>query len=102
MACYMSVWKGSVIVGDETLPHETFNTLVLSAEPGETGVKLTAAEDGTEFVLAAAEPLDQTIFQYGPFVMTNREEIQKTILDCMSPFCTIVNVLDIHLHIQIN
>ncbi|KAI0818559.1 pirin domain-containing protein [Irpex lacteus] len=78
---FIYILKGSVIVGEDTLPHETFNTLVLSAESGETGVKLTAAEDGTEFMLAAAEPLDQTIFQYGPFVMTNREEIQKTIID---------------------
>ena len=31
---------------------------------------------------AAGEPLDQPVFQYGPFVMTNRDEIQKTIMDC--------------------
>jgi hypothetical protein len=30
----------------------------------------------------AGEPLNQTVFQYGPFVMTTREEIQKTLLDC--------------------
>lgn len=30
----------------------------------------------------AGEPLDQTVFQYGPFVMTNQEEIQKTLMDC--------------------
>ena len=77
---------------------------MLSAEPKETGVKLTAAEDGTEFVLVrtltlpfdllslilnlfctiqiAGEPLDQTVMQYGPFVMTNREEIVQTLQDC--------------------
>lgn len=31
---------------------------------------------------AAGEPLDQTVFQYGPFVMTSREEIQQTLIDC--------------------
>ena len=30
----------------------------------------------------AGEPLDQTVFQYGPFVMTSREEIQQTLIDC--------------------
>ncbi|KAI0341726.1 hypothetical protein BDW22DRAFT_1358575 [Trametopsis cervina] len=78
---FIYIWKGSVSVGDETLAHETFNTLVLSADSKETGVKLTAGEDNTEFVLVAAEPLDQTIYQYGPFVMTTKEEIQKTLID---------------------
>jgi len=32
----------------------------------------------------AGEPLDQTVFQYGPFVMTNQEEIQRTLMDCES------------------
>lgn len=44
---------------------------------------MTAEEDGTECVLISGEPLDQTVFQYGPFVMTTREEIQGTLLDCM-------------------
>lgn len=29
----------------------------------------------------SGEPLDQTVYQLGPFVMTTREEIEKTILD---------------------
>jgi hypothetical protein len=32
----------------------------------------------------AGEPLEQTVYQYGPFVMTSREEIQKTLIDCKS------------------
>lgn len=66
-------------------------------------MSLTATEDNTEFILVsspinvleprqiltcvfqvAGEPLDQTVFQYGPFVMTNREEIMKTLVDCES------------------
>ncbi|KAJ8487224.1 hypothetical protein ONZ45_g14417 [Pleurotus djamor] len=74
-------FKGSVLVGEETIPQDAFHTLVLSSDGEQNGVKLSAAEDGTEFVLVAGEPLDQPVFQYGPFVMTNREEIQKTLLD---------------------
>lgn len=94
-----SVWKGAVSVGDDGSVNESFHTLVLSNRSGETGVGITATEDDTEFVLvcsfhqsrmfsvmnvrqAAAEPLDQAVFQYGPFVMTSREEIQKTLIDC--------------------
>lgn len=36
----------------------------------------------SSFIKVAGEPLDQTVFQYGPFVMTTREEVQKTLLDC--------------------
>ena len=32
-------------------------------------------------IQASAEPLDQPVVQYGPFVMTSREEIQKTFID---------------------
>lgn len=31
---------------------------------------------------ASGEPLEQTVVQYGPFVMTTKEEIQKTLIDC--------------------
>ncbi|KLO07969.1 hypothetical protein SCHPADRAFT_835900 [Schizopora paradoxa] len=79
---FIYILKGSVKVGQEqSLPHEAFNTLVLSSSGNETGVSLTATEDNTEFILVAGEPLDQTVFQYGPFVMTNREEIIKTLQD---------------------
>jgi len=74
--------NGSVKVGQEqSSPYEAFNTLVLSSTGNEIGASLTASEDNTEFILVAGEPLDQTVFQYGPFVMTTREEIMKTLTD---------------------
>ncbi|EIN07384.1 hypothetical protein PUNSTDRAFT_70784 [Punctularia strigosozonata HHB-11173 SS5] len=73
--------KGSVTVGTESDANEPFNTLVLSSERNETGVALTAKEDNTELILVSGEPLDQTVFQYGPFVMTTREEVQQTLMD---------------------
>ncbi len=50
-------WKGALTIGSETIPHEAFHTLVLSAQEGETGVKITAAEDNSEFVLVRLKPL---------------------------------------------
>lgn len=95
-----SVWKGGITVGDDGSVNDSFHTLVLSNKSGETGARITATKDDTEFVLvcsfrrnwvlsalnvyqAAGEPLDQTVFQYGPFVMTSREEIQQTLIDCI-------------------
>ena len=43
-------WKGSLRVGSDETMYEPFYTFVLSAEPGQNGVELTATE-GTEFVL---------------------------------------------------
>jgi len=77
---FLYTLKGSLIVGTETAPVDVFNTVVLSSDATETGVTLSGVE-GTEFVLVSGEPLDQTVFQYGPFVMTSREEIQSTLLD---------------------
>ncbi|KZS99288.1 hypothetical protein SISNIDRAFT_448177 [Sistotremastrum niveocremeum HHB9708] len=74
--------KGKVTVNPDDVPESqpAFHTLVLSAAANETGVEL-AGEEGTEFVLIAGEPLDQTVFQYGPFVMTSRQEVQSTLMD---------------------
>lgn len=48
-------------------PKEPYNALVFSTAANETGVQLEAAEDDTQGVLIAGEPLDQPVIQYGPF-----------------------------------
>lgn len=78
---FIYILKGTLIVGSESIPHEEFHTLVLSAGGNETGVLLKSASDDTEFMLAAAEPIDEPIVQYGPFVMNTQEEIQQTLRD---------------------
>lgn len=94
--------KGSISIGTQPEKHEQYYTLVLSSNSNETGISVTALEDNTEFILVrtstlysnyiavltglgsqvAGEPLDQEVVQYGPFVMTSKEEIQKTFIDC--------------------
>jgi len=78
---FIYILKGAVAIGDDPERHEAFHTLVFSADQNETGIKITALEDNTEGILVAGEPLDQTVFQYGPFVMTNKEEVQQTLID---------------------
>ncbi|KIK93158.1 hypothetical protein PAXRUDRAFT_12811 [Paxillus rubicundulus Ve08.2h10] len=80
-ASFIYIWKGAVSVGDDGPTMDSFHTLVLSDDSGEAGAQLRAAKDDTQFILVAGEPLDQTVFQHGPFVMTTREEIQETLVD---------------------
>jgi len=54
---------------------------------GKHGISLGNCSSYYCFILLrelqiAGEPLEQTVYQYGPFVMTSREEIQKTLIDC--------------------
>ncbi|KAJ7874206.1 RmlC-like cupin domain-containing protein [Mycena olivaceomarginata] len=78
---FIYILKGTLIVGHESIPQEQFHTLVLSANQNETGVLLKSGSEDTEFMLAAAEPIDEPIVQYGPFVMNTKEEIQQTLRD---------------------
>ncbi|KAF8758993.1 Dicarboxylic amino acid permease [Rhizoctonia solani] len=77
---FLYILKGSLKV-NESENHEQFHTLVLSSEASENGVTITSTSSDTRAVLIAGEPLDQPVFQYGPFVMTTREEVQQTLLD---------------------
>jgi hypothetical protein len=45
------LFKGSVSVGDSPAKYPSYHTLAFSGEPLETGVKITALEDGTELIL---------------------------------------------------
>ncbi|KAJ7196134.1 RmlC-like cupin domain-containing protein [Mycena pura] len=78
---FIYILKGKLIVGGDAVPHDSFNTLVLSANASETGVRLRSASSDAEFMLAAAEPIDEPIVQYGPFVMNTQEEIMQTFRD---------------------
>ncbi|UZJ53203.1 hypothetical protein CBS101457_002523 [Exobasidium rhododendri] len=78
--------------------HEPFHTLVLSNKanvtdatvdpatvPQENGVWIehvgTKADQGTRVVVVAGQPLDQEVFQYGPFVLTSQAAVKQTLLD---------------------
>jgi len=80
---FLYILKGQASINpssDTSPPQPAYHTIVLSNNNNETGVELSA-EAGTELVLVAGEPLEQTVVQYGPFVMTSRQEVQDTLLD---------------------
>jgi redox-sensitive bicupin YhaK (pirin superfamily) len=47
---------------------------------GET-LRLSAGADGVRLILLAGHPLNEPVVQYGPFVMTTREEIEQALRD---------------------
>lgn len=79
-AAFVYVISGSIEIGKGSLMNEEFHALILTSHESENGVMMTGF-DGTEVILAAGERLDQEIFQYGPFVMTSRDEIMQTLQD---------------------
>ncbi|PWN53320.1 hypothetical protein IE53DRAFT_384207 [Violaceomyces palustris] len=79
--------KGKIRVGQGEV-YEQFHTLVLSndvkdEQREENGVWIENADAAEEakLTLISGEPLDQGVFQYGPFVLTTREEVQQTLID---------------------
>lgn len=90
-----------IYVGDASDPKnlfEPFHTLVLTNKAQieserdaiemdrskqENGVWLThgGGEQDATFALIAGRPLDQDVYQYGPFVLASRQDVQQTLID---------------------
>ncbi|KAG8946495.1 hypothetical protein FRC04_011671 [Tulasnella sp. 424] len=72
--------EGNLLVNNQSI--DKHYTVVLSAEENEAGILLSLDGDqDARVVLIAGAPLNQPVFQYGPFVMNTKEEIMATILD---------------------
>lgn len=77
---FLYIITGSLSV-DQSEAFPELTAVVLSSETGENHVFLCAEEDNTEIILLAAEPLNQPVARFGPFVMNTKEELQKALLD---------------------
>lgn len=71
---------GAAQAGGKTLAEHTLGVL------GETGTELAVQAGPTGFmgVLITGQPIDEPVFQYGPFVMNTREEILQAVDDFRS------------------
>ena len=61
------------------LPHRAAGLLTPGAD-----VRLAAGPAGARLLLLAGRPIGEPVVQYGPFVMTSREEIEQAIADYQS------------------
>ena len=79
MNAFVYVFEGDAAIGDTLLPQHAL-AILGSGEMAE-GVEITAGTKGARFILVAGQPINQPIVQYGPFVMTTREEIERAMHD---------------------
>ena len=71
---YTIKWKG--IVGDTRVNDSTCVTFELEGR----AIRFEAIEK-FEFVLLAGKPINEPVYQHGPFVMTTKEEMEETFND---------------------
>ncbi|MHB8622808.1 MAG: pirin family protein [Sulfuricaulis sp.] len=76
LSAFVYVFEGDALLAGTTLPQHSL--AVLSA--GED-LEITAGVNGARFILVAGRPLNEPIVQYGPFVMTTRQEIEQAFAD---------------------
>ncbi|MBK8186488.1 MAG: pirin family protein [Cellvibrio sp.] len=72
------VYEGSVAIGDQKSPLKKGNAGVLTI--GDQ-LDITALEAETRFLVLSGKPLNESIAQYGPFVMNTNDEIEQAIRD---------------------
>jgi hypothetical protein len=80
-AAFLYAYEGEALVGEaaKPLPNRAAGLLT----DGER-VRVAAGEKGARMLLLAARPIREPVVQYGPFVMTSREEIEQAIADYQS------------------
>ena len=72
-------YEGKLDVAGQILPMHQAGVLSAGTE-----VEISAHEGPAKFLMLAAKPLREPVVQYGPFVMTSRQEIEQAIHDYQS------------------
>ncbi|MDA8128956.1 MAG: pirin family protein [Betaproteobacteria bacterium] len=70
-----------VFEGDARLAGEPLATHTLAVLGSGDTIELAAGSAGARFILVAGRPIGEPVVQYGPFVMTSREEIEEALAD---------------------
>jgi len=73
---FVYVFEGSAALAGEQLATHTLAVLRSGA-----AVEVESGPEGARFILVAGKPIDETVVQYGPFVMNTREEIEQAMAD---------------------
>ena len=75
MTAFIYAFQGNGVIGGEPVPTHA----LVKLSPGAR-FEIAAADD-LRFILVAGNPINEPIVQYGPFVMTTREEIEQAFVD---------------------
>ena len=73
---FVYVFEGDARIGNTELPQHSFAVL----GDGNT-LEVSTGNNEARFILVAGQPLNESIVQYGPFVMTTQEDIQQAFID---------------------
>lgn len=73
------LYAGEINVGDEAAARLLPAHAAALLNPG--GTVLVNARSDSRLLLLAAQPLNEPVVQYGPFVMNSREEIEQALRD---------------------
>ncbi|MCH8617826.1 pirin family protein [Undibacterium sp. TS12] len=78
MNAFTYVYEGEVQIAERAVPEQRM--AILKKASDADGVFINAVKD-SRLLLIAGQPLNETIVQYGPFVMNSQAEIFKAISD---------------------
>ena len=77
---FLYVFEGDGQLNGHNVPP---NTMVVLGQ-ADSSFDFTAGEHGARFVIISGNPINESIVQYGPFVMNTREEIDQAMRDYQS------------------
>ena len=77
---FLYVFEGDGQLNGHNVPP---NTLVVLGQ-ADSSFDFTAGEHGARFVIISGNPINESVVQYGPFVMNTREEIDQAMRDYQS------------------
>ena len=77
---FLYVFEGEGRIHGQVIPLHSLVTLDLEAGP----LRFSAGEQGARFVLISGKPINESVVQYGPFVMNSKEEIEQAMRDYQS------------------
>ncbi|MFQ5471207.1 MAG: pirin family protein [Gammaproteobacteria bacterium] len=77
---FIYLFEGSGQLNGRAVPEHTLMTLGDSDQV----IDFVADEEGARFVFISGKPINESIVQYGPFVMNTRDEIEQALSDFQS------------------
>lgn len=77
---FLYVFEGSGQINEQTVATHTLLTLA----GHNTLSTFVAGDQGARFLLVSGKPVNESIVQYGPFVMNTKEEIEEAMHDYQS------------------
>jgi len=81
---FLYVFEGNGKLNGQTHENKVpLNTMVVLGEEN-SAIDFIAGEQGARFVVISGKPINESVVQYGPFVMNTREEIDQAMRDFQS------------------